>query len=85
MNPRSGNHRKQIGSNASYLTTVPITSSNDTALQNVSIGLINCLSTCNKSDEISNSVKDTDLDAFVIKETWLTVILMFQTRKLLVM
>ena len=38
---------------------------NGTALQNVNIGLINCQSTCNKSDEISDVVKDMDLDSFM--------------------
>ena len=39
------------------------------AIQNVNIGLINCQSICNKSDEISDVVKDMDLDVFVIRET----------------
>ena len=72
MRPRSGKHPKQIGSDASNLITVPITPYNGTAVQNVSIGLINCQSICNKSDEISDVVKDMDLDALVITETWLT-------------
>jgi len=61
-----------IGSDASNLITVPITPNNGTAVQNVSIGLINCQSICNKSDEISDDVKDMDLDALVITETCLT-------------
>jgi len=52
MRPRSGKHPKQIGSDASNLITVPITPYNGTAVHNVSIGLINCQSICNKSDEI---------------------------------
>ena len=51
---------------------MPITPYNGTAVQNVSIGLINCQSIFNKSDEISDVVKDMDLDALVITETWLT-------------
>ena len=38
---------------------------NGTAVQNVSIGLINCQSICNKSDEISDDVKDVDLHSIV--------------------
>ena len=72
MHPRIGKHPKQIGSDASNLITVPITPYNGTAVQNVSIGLINCQSICNKSDEISDVVKDMDLDVLVITETWLT-------------
>jgi hypothetical protein len=68
MRPRSGKHPKQIGSDASNLITVSITPYNGTDVQNVSIGLINCKSICNKSDEISD-VKDLDLDALVITET----------------
>ena len=71
MRPRSGKHPKQIGSDASNLITVPITPYG-TAVQNVSIGLINCQSICNKFDEISDVVKDMDLVAFVITGTWLT-------------
>ena len=66
MRPRSGKHSKQIGSDASIVITVPITPDNGTAVQNVSISLINCQSICNKSDEISDVVKDMDLDALVI-------------------
>jgi len=51
---------------------VSITPNNSTAVQNFSIGLINCQSVCNKSDEISDVVKDMDLDALVITEIWLT-------------
>jgi len=54
------------------LITVPITSYNGTAVQNVSICLKNCQSIFNKPDEISYIVKDMDLDALVITETWLT-------------
>jgi len=49
---------------------VPITPYNGTAVQNVSIGLINCQSICNKSDEISDVIKDMDLDGLVITDTW---------------
>ena len=72
MPPRSGKHSKQIGSDASNLITVPITPNNGTAVQNVSIGLINCQCISTKSDEISYVVKDMDIDALVITETWLT-------------
>ena len=72
MRPRSGKDLKQIGCDASNLITVPLTPYNDTAVQNVSIGLINCQPIRNKSDEISDVVKDMDLDALVITETWLT-------------
>ena len=58
MRPRSGKHPKQIESDASNLITVPITPYNGTAVENVSISLINCQSICNKSDEISDVVKD---------------------------
>ena len=37
-----------------------------------SITIYDCQSICNKSDEISDVVKDKDLDALVITETWLT-------------
>jgi len=48
---------------------VPITPYNGTAIQDVSIGLINCQSICNKSDEVSDVIKDMDLDVLVIRET----------------
>ena len=49
--PRSGKkHPNQMGSDASYLITEPITPYNGTAVENVSIGLINCHSICNKCD-----------------------------------
>ena len=51
---------------------MPITPYNGTAVQNVNVDLINCQSICNKSDEISDVVKDMDLDALVIAKTWLT-------------
>jgi len=41
-------------------------------MRNVNIGPIHCQSICNKSDEISDVVKDVDVGAFVITETWLT-------------
>ena len=73
MPPRSRKqHRGQIGSDASNLITVPITPYNGTAVQNVSIGLIHCQSICNKSDEISDVVKDMDLAALDITDSWLT-------------
>ena len=72
MRPRSRKHPKQIGFDASYLITVPITPYSGTAVQNVSICLINCQSICTKSDEISYDVKDIDLNTLVITETWLT-------------
>jgi len=56
MRPRSGKHPKQIRYDTSNLITVQITPYNDTAVQNVSIGLINCQSICNKSDEISDVI-----------------------------
>jgi len=59
-------------SDGSNLITVPITPYNSTAAQNVSIGLINYRLICNKSDDISYGVKDMDIDALVITETWLT-------------
>ena len=68
MRPRSGKHPKQNGSDACNLITVPITPYNGTAVQNVSIGPINCQSICNKFDEISDVVKDMDLDPLVITE-----------------
>ena len=49
-----------------------ITPYNGTSVQNVSIGLINCQVICNKSDEIYDVVKDMNLDALVITETWMT-------------
>ena len=61
-----------MGSNACNLITVTITPYNGTAVLNVSIGLINCQSIYNKSDEKSDLVQDMDLDALVITETLLT-------------
>ena len=41
--------------------------------QTLSIGLINCQSICNKCDDIADIVlRDTDVDALVITETWLS-------------
>ena len=54
--------RLGLNSDASNLIIVP----------NVTIGLINCQSICNKSDVISDVVKDMDLDVIVITATWLT-------------
>ena len=51
---------------------MPITPYNATAVQNECFALINCQSICNKSDKISDVVKDMDLDDLVITETWLT-------------
>jgi len=72
MRPRSGKHPKQIGSYAGNLIPVSITLYNGTAVQNIIIGLINGQSICNKSDEISDVIKDMDIDTLVITETWLT-------------
>ena len=72
MRTRSGKHPKQIGCNATNLINVPITPCNGTAVQNVSIGIINCRSIFNKSDETSDVVKNKDLDALAIAKTWLT-------------
>jgi len=58
-----------MGPDASNLIIVPIIPYNGTAIQNVSISPINCQSICNKSDEISDVVKDMDLDALVNKKT----------------
>jgi len=60
MRSRSRKHPKQLRSDASNF------------MQNVSIGLINYQSICNKFDEIADVVKDMDVDALVITETWLT-------------
>jgi len=72
MHQRSGKHQKQIRSDASNLITVTITLYNGTYKQHVSIGLINCQSVCNKSDEISDVIKNIDLDVLIITEIWLT-------------
>ena len=69
---RSGKHPKQIGSDGSNLITVPITPYNGTAVQNVSIGLINRQSICNKSGEMFYVDKDMNIHVLVITETWLT-------------
>ena len=69
MRTRSGKHPKPMRSGASNLNNVPITPSNGTAVENESIDLINCQSICNKSDEISDIVKEMDLDVLVIIET----------------
>jgi len=53
---------------------VLITSYNGTAAQNVSAGLVNSQSICNKSDEISDVVKDMNLGAFVITQTWVKIV-----------
>jgi len=66
MPPINVKHQKQKQSYVSNLITLPIISSNGVALQNETIGLIICQSTCNKSDEISDVVKDVNLDALVI-------------------
>jgi len=36
------------------------------------IGLINCQSICNKTDEIVDVVRDGDFDILVMTEIWLT-------------
>ena len=61
-----------MGSDASNLIDVPITPYNVTAVQNVSIGLINCQSICYRYDKITDVVKDVDLDVLVMTESWLT-------------
>ena len=63
--------------------TTRITPSKGTALSNVNIGLIYCQSICNKSDEISDLVKDI---CILMASSWqrLGWLVMFQTRKLLV-
>jgi len=66
MRPRIIKHLNLMGSDVSNLITVPITPYNGKAVQNVSIGYIKCQPICNKSDEISDVVKDMDLDALVI-------------------
>ena len=68
MRPRSGKHQKQMGSDASKLITVPITRYNNTAVQNVNIGVVNCQTICDKSDEIPDVVKDMDLGGLIITE-----------------
>ena len=72
MRTRCGKHPKQMASDASNLITVPITLYNGKAVQNVSIGLIKFRSIFIKSDKISDVVKNMDLDALVITNTWLT-------------
>ena len=61
-----------MGSDASNLIIVLTAPYNGTAVQNVTIGLIKCQSICNKFDDISDVVKDMDLDALVITEIQLT-------------
>ena len=61
-----------MGSNESNLITLPITPYNSTVIQNVSFGLIDCQSICNKSDEIADVDKDIDIDVLAISEIWLT-------------
>jgi len=67
-------HHMQAGTNANNLVSVPLVPSNCTVKSKkpLSIGLINCQSICNKCDEVADVVRDTDLDALVITETWLT-------------
>ena len=48
----------RLSSDACNLINVPITPYNGTAVQSISIGLINCQSICDKSDEKSDVVKD---------------------------
>jgi len=59
ITPPSEKHPKQMGSDASNLLISPY---NSTSVQDVSIGLINCQSICNKSNEISDVIKDMDTD-----------------------
>ena len=56
---------------AGNLITLSITPSNGTTIQNVNIGLINCPEICNKSDQISDVIKDMDFYAFIITKTCL--------------
>ena len=46
----------------SNLVTMSITPYNGTDVQNFNIGPLNCQPICNKSDEISDVIKDMDLD-----------------------
>ena len=75
---------KQGVFNANHSITLPLAPSTVTAVQNVNIGLINCQSIRNKSDEISHVVKDKDFDVFLSLQR-LGCLVMLQTRKLLVM
>jgi len=61
MRPRNGKHLRQMDYDASNFITLPITPHNGTAVQHISIGLINC-----------QSIYNMDIDALVITETWLT-------------
>ena len=61
-----------MGSDATNLIALPMTPYNGTAVKNVGIVVINFQSNFNKADEITDVVKDMDLDAVVITETWLT-------------
>ena len=54
-----------------------VTLYNSTAIQNVSIGVINCQSACNKSDEIADVVKDVNINALFITGTRLTENIVF--------
>ena len=67
IRPHSWKHSKRIGYDVHNVIDVPITQSNGAAMQNVSVGLINCQSICNKIDVISDIVRDMNLDALVIK------------------
>ena len=64
--------QSRYGRITNNLITVPITPFTGTAPQHVSISIINCQPICIKSDKISDDVKDSNLDALVITETWLT-------------
>jgi len=62
---------RPYGGNTIYLSMRPRSGKhpNQIGLQNVSIGIINCQSICNKSDETSDVVKDMNLDVLIITET----------------
>jgi len=65
---RNGTHPKQIGSNGINIIAVPITPYNgrDLHVENVTVGLMNCKSICNKTDERSD-VKDMELDVLSLQ------------------
>jgi len=72
-----------MGSDANNLIAVPITPYNDTTLQNVTIGLINCQSICNKSDELSDVGKNMEFDNLVIKNGYAGYSFQYVARTLL--
>lgn len=63
----------QKGSNSNNLISVTMSPRNMAPKRSsIKIGLVNCQSLCNKSDEIADCVRDMDFDALVVTETWLT-------------